>query len=368
MFIAVFSVGAIDALVPVLIIIVFIAAAGGISRGFSLFNLFGIGTLIKTGPSGKGSLSQKTMKKSYLHYGQKPLSIKKTEIKTDENKKNYRLKKDFEKNFSNNRGKAAQINVASNPKNAAIIENEGKGAENKNKGKSILPFAGKTLLNLTSPLLKGSILAGGGFINMVAKKRDYHKKNIFYKYETKTLKSGKENFSSYNNDSENTLIQEGLASTIAIRKKILEDRRRIARDKKLSDAKKKFMIANSNAANRFFLERENEFRTAQKAVDKMREEYVQKSARIQSIADSKEREAAQKELDESTFANFSKTYNKLFDTRKDYAAKELSSKLFEKGKVYGNYKYKLNLFGKGEDKEGESGYSIIEFNLDREEK
>ena len=65
------SVGAINALVPVLIIIVFIGAAAGLSRGFSFFNLFGIGTLVGLSPRGKGTLAYKTLKKSYLKSRQK---------------------------------------------------------------------------------------------------------------------------------------------------------------------------------------------------------------------------------------------------------------------------------------------------------
>ncbi len=54
------SVGAINALVPILIIIVLIGAAAGLTRGFSFLDLFGIGTLMGMGPrrGTKGSLAR----------------------------------------------------------------------------------------------------------------------------------------------------------------------------------------------------------------------------------------------------------------------------------------------------------------------
>lgn len=57
------SFGAIDALVPLLIILILIAAAAGITRGYSIFKMFGISTLAGIsglGLAGKGSLAGKT--------------------------------------------------------------------------------------------------------------------------------------------------------------------------------------------------------------------------------------------------------------------------------------------------------------------
>jgi hypothetical protein len=56
------SFGAIDALVPLIIIIILIAAAGGLTRGFDMLKFFGIETLagIGMGAAAKGSLLRKT--------------------------------------------------------------------------------------------------------------------------------------------------------------------------------------------------------------------------------------------------------------------------------------------------------------------
>ena len=56
------SFGAIDALVPLIIIIILIAAAGGLTRGFDMLKFFGIETLagIGAGAAAKGSLLKKT--------------------------------------------------------------------------------------------------------------------------------------------------------------------------------------------------------------------------------------------------------------------------------------------------------------------
>lgn len=56
------SIGAINALVPIIIIIVLIAAAAGATRGFSLFNVFGIATLLggtgSVGGASRGSAAR----------------------------------------------------------------------------------------------------------------------------------------------------------------------------------------------------------------------------------------------------------------------------------------------------------------------
>ncbi|MDE1873747.1 MAG: hypothetical protein KGI04_01350 [Candidatus Micrarchaeota archaeon] len=59
----VLSFGAVDALIPLLVIMILIAAAAGLTRGYNLFRIFGIGTLAGIGAaglSGKGSLVGKT--------------------------------------------------------------------------------------------------------------------------------------------------------------------------------------------------------------------------------------------------------------------------------------------------------------------
>ena len=55
-----FSLGSISALIPVLLIVLLIAAAAGLNRGFSLFNIFGIATLAGINPGGKSSIAGKT--------------------------------------------------------------------------------------------------------------------------------------------------------------------------------------------------------------------------------------------------------------------------------------------------------------------
>ncbi|MDE1860427.1 MAG: hypothetical protein KGH72_01790 [Candidatus Micrarchaeota archaeon] len=57
---ALLSLGSIDALIPLFIILILIAAAAGATRGFSVFNLFGIGTLLGIGTGAKGSITGKT--------------------------------------------------------------------------------------------------------------------------------------------------------------------------------------------------------------------------------------------------------------------------------------------------------------------
>lgn len=55
-----FSLGAINALVPVIIILVLLVAAAGLNRGYSLFNFFGLTTLAGINPGGKSSLAGKS--------------------------------------------------------------------------------------------------------------------------------------------------------------------------------------------------------------------------------------------------------------------------------------------------------------------
>lgn len=54
------SLGAVNALIPIIIILVLLIAAAGLNRGYSLFNLFGITTLASVNPGGKGSIGGKS--------------------------------------------------------------------------------------------------------------------------------------------------------------------------------------------------------------------------------------------------------------------------------------------------------------------
>ena len=58
------SVGAINALVPVIVIVVLIGAAAGATRGWKIFELFGISSLMGVGGGGRGTLSGKGGTKS----------------------------------------------------------------------------------------------------------------------------------------------------------------------------------------------------------------------------------------------------------------------------------------------------------------
>lgn len=54
------ALGAVNALIPLLIVLVLIAAAAGLTRGFSIFNLFGIGTLLGIGVGAKAGITGKS--------------------------------------------------------------------------------------------------------------------------------------------------------------------------------------------------------------------------------------------------------------------------------------------------------------------
>ena len=61
------SIGAINSFIPIAIILVFIAAAAGATRGYSLLSLFGISTLIGAGSGGKkGSMAGKSGYSSFM--------------------------------------------------------------------------------------------------------------------------------------------------------------------------------------------------------------------------------------------------------------------------------------------------------------
>ena len=56
----VLSLGDVNALIPLIIILILIVAAGGLTRGFSIFSLFGLGTLTGIGLGGRGSMAKRT--------------------------------------------------------------------------------------------------------------------------------------------------------------------------------------------------------------------------------------------------------------------------------------------------------------------
>ena len=53
------SLGDVDALIPIIIILILIAAAGGLTRNFDIFSLFGLGTLAGIGLGSKGSMASR---------------------------------------------------------------------------------------------------------------------------------------------------------------------------------------------------------------------------------------------------------------------------------------------------------------------
>ena len=55
-----FSLGSINALIPIVIILVLLVAAAGLNRGYSMFNFFGLTTLAGINPGGKASPAGKT--------------------------------------------------------------------------------------------------------------------------------------------------------------------------------------------------------------------------------------------------------------------------------------------------------------------
>ena len=66
-----FSVGAADALVPLLIIIILIVAAAGATRGYSIFNVFGIAALAGVG-AGRGSIQGRSALGRYFLMAERP--------------------------------------------------------------------------------------------------------------------------------------------------------------------------------------------------------------------------------------------------------------------------------------------------------
>ncbi len=58
--IAILSLGAVNALIPIVIVLVLVVAAAGLNRGYSLFNFLGLSTFAGINPGGKGSLAGKS--------------------------------------------------------------------------------------------------------------------------------------------------------------------------------------------------------------------------------------------------------------------------------------------------------------------
>ena len=66
-----FSIGAVDALIPLMIIVVLIVAAAGATRGYSIFNVFGIAALAGIG-AGRGSIQGKSALGRFFLMSQRP--------------------------------------------------------------------------------------------------------------------------------------------------------------------------------------------------------------------------------------------------------------------------------------------------------
>ena len=54
------SLGAVNALIPIIVILILLVASAGLNRGYSVFNLFGLSTLAGINPGGKASVAGKT--------------------------------------------------------------------------------------------------------------------------------------------------------------------------------------------------------------------------------------------------------------------------------------------------------------------
>jgi hypothetical protein len=81
------SIGAINSFIPIAIILVFIAAAAGATRGYSLLSLFGISTLIGAGSGGKkGSMAGKSGYSSFMRSASRYPSNYGVSINTKKNK------------------------------------------------------------------------------------------------------------------------------------------------------------------------------------------------------------------------------------------------------------------------------------------
>ncbi len=379
------SVGAINALVPVLIIIIFIGAAAGLSRGFSFFNLFGIGTFFGLGPKGKGTLAYKTLKKSYLKPRQKPLSVTKNKIKEDEKKKQEAINKDFQTYFKTGLvAGAAQIKTT-DKSGAAIFSqersaegNKGSGAAsipNKNATSTETPNSKRTIGNqfisglgkatsLTSPLVRGSILASAGFVNMVAKgKLPKKTKELFYK------KKVEEKYPSrYSSDQSSTVLEDTMASIAIARQKLSKLKKDTVSSNVLSKTQKSIKIAELNGADAFFSRRLKKLEDSFDEINRQQDIYKKRLHEISGIQDKNIRAGEQKKLDDQMLNNFTKIYNTLFDTRKDLQTNELIKKITEPKAAlkYKRYGYKLTI-GNEKAEENPEELGLISFNFGRGE-
>ncbi len=358
------SVGAINALIPVLIILFFIGAAAGIARGWSLFNVFGIGTIAGLGGGqGKGTLANKTFKKDFLGYTQKPLKKTKRNVGVNENKKNEALNKDFNTLFNRGAG-AAQLGISG----AAIIpgsktggkKNSGSKEKNQSDSDSLMKNVGRATY-IFSPLVRGSILASTGFINMVVTGKAPKKaKELFYKSKEEEL----ENYNSkYNSTIKDTILGDSLRTVSEQRRAISKLMQKIKTDKNLGAMQKKMKLQEMAMASSLLLKRKKELRDSQNKLNKQIAQYQTRSTEIKKINDPNLRAAEQKKLDESTFSNFKNTYDKLFDTPSDIQATQLADNIINGHKPNtGKYGYKLKIWGG--DKEDER-LDIIKFNFGR---
>ncbi len=361
------SVGAINALVPVLIIIVFIGAAAGLSRGFSFFNLFGIGTLVGLSPRGKGTLAYKTLKKSYLKSRQKPLMVTKSKFKEDEKKKQEAINKDFQTYFNTSSATgAAQISPAdAKGSGAATIPpaatSSGTSNSERTIGNQILSGLGKAT-SLTSPLVRGSLLAGAGFVNMVAKGELPKKaKEIFYKRKDK-----EKYISRYSSGQNATVLEDTMASIAIARQKLSKLKKDTASSNTLSKTQKSIKIAELNGADAFFSRRLKKLEDSFAEINRQQDIYKQRLIEIRDIQDPNIRAGEQKKLDNEMLNNFTKIYNTLFDTRKDLQTNELIKKVTEPKSIpkYKKYGYRLTI-GNKEGEENPKELGLISFNFGR---
>lgn len=361
MLVEVLSVGAIDALVPVLIIVIFIGAAAGISRGFSFFNLFGIGTLMGMGPKGKGSLAQKTYKKAYVRGKQKPLKVNKKKI--EDKNKDKEIMNDFNRYFKKGKAAATIAPEEINSKGAGQLKPDIKKSPNK-----LLNTFEKGLI-LTSPLVSGAYYAGKGFIKMATGK-DRLKKvtGVVYKYKDETLKLDDKDFGRYTNRGSNMVIESSIFDLAMARRKISNEKQKIMNDTRLSQIQKKLLLANLSGLDRAFSKRLNKLENSFDKIYGLKRSYEEKITQLTLIKDQKEREKKAKEIDQKTFEEFSATYKKLFNTNEDFRTEQLKSQIEQlSNQKYGAFKYKFVLGGITKDEEPSgTGRRLLLFNLGRE--
>ncbi len=367
MLIEIFSVGAIDALVPVLIIVIFIGAAAGISRGFSFFNLFGVGTLMGMGPKAKGSLAQKTFKKSYTKPSQKPLKVKKTKFEDEKENKDKQIRNDFNRYFNKGTTAATIDTSGPEPKGASQLNEPDK------KSSSIFVNAFEKSLILTSPLVRGTYGAGKGFVNLVAKKGRLKKlAGVVYKYDEETFKikkNGEEkNFARYTNRGYNTLLEENMFGLAVARREVLKEKQKIINDKKLSQIKKKLLLANLAGLDRVFSKRLENLENSFDKINKLQDSYTKKLLSLRTIQDEKIKEEKRQKIIDETYNEFAKIYTKSFNTTSDYRAEDLINNIQQiTNKRYGKFTFNLRVGGKDPNEKSKDYRTLIEFNLGRKE-